>query len=399
MTLNKLTRVLFVISVGVFLFGSGFKLGQYQSVRSFTQTVSSQKEPIDFSLFWDTWKQVESKYVDKKKLDSQKMFYGAIKGMVASIGDPYTFFMTPEENKQSKADLEGKFEGIGAQLGLENGAIVVIAPLKNSPAVKAGVQAGDIITKVDGKSTKDWTLFQAVSKIRGEGGTVVKLALFRKDKEVEVAITRAEIKVDSVELTFEKDVAILKLTKFGDDTNAEWVKAASEIAKRYTAGTVKGMVLDLRDNPGGYLQSAVYIGSDFLPEGSLVVKQEAYDGTSEDYYVERPGKLLSIPVVVLVNKGSASAAEIVSGALRDYKRAKLVGEKTFGKGSVQEAVDLKKGAGLHVTVAKWIFPKGDWINDKGVEPDVTVENKIPEGNTLTRETDTQLDKAIETLVK
>ncbi len=398
MTVNKLTRALFILSIGVFLFGSGFKIGQYQSIRSLTQTIS-QKDALDFSLFWDTWRQLEEKYVDKKKLDPTKMFYGAIKGMVASVDDPYTFFLTPDENKQSKDDLGGKFEGIGAQLGLKGVAIVVIAPLKNSPAERAGVRAGDIIVKVDDKSTQDWTLFQAVSAIRGKSGTTVKLTLFRKDKDIDVSIKREAIKVESVELTFEKNAAVLKLTRFGDNTNAEWAKAVSEIEKRYRAASIKGMVLDMRDNPGGYLQSAVYISSEFLPEGKLVVKQQYYDGKSEDFTVDRTGQLLSIPVAVLVNKGSASASEIVAGTLQDYKRAKLVGEKSFGKGSIQEALDLSKGAGLHVTVAKWILPKGEWINGKGVKPDIEIENKISEGNTLTRENDAQLDRALEVLGK
>ncbi|MFN4212827.1 MAG: S41 family peptidase, partial [Microgenomates group bacterium] len=360
----------------------------------------SQAKDLDFSLFWDTWEKIEQKFIDKKKLDPKKMFYGAIKGMVASLDDPYTFFLTPEENKQSKQDLEGKFEGIGAQLGMKEGRIIVVAPLKNSPAEKSGVAAGDFINKVDGAPTKGWTLPQAVSKIRGPKGTKVTLTLERSGKEIEVTITRQEIKIPSIELSYEKSkVAYLKVNQFGETTNDEWDKAVIEVKKRWQKKEIKGLILDLRDNPGGYLEGSVYLASEFLPIGALVVKQESTDSLTKDYRVVRPGQLINIPLVILINKGSASASEILAGSLRDHKKATLVGEKTFGKGSVQEALDLKEGAGLHVTVAKWILPNGDWINSKGIEPDIKVENKIKEGETLTKKDDLQLEKAIEILIK
>lgn len=411
MTINRITKILLIISLVIFLFGSGFKLGEYTS-SSKRQNPKIQNSPydttrnqqdnnknLDFSLFWEVWDKLGQKFVDKTKLDAKKMFYGAIKGMVSSLDDPYTFFLTPEENKQSKDDLGGRFEGIGAQLGLKENRIVVIAPLKNSPAEAAGVKASDIIVKVDNESTEKWTLPQAVAKIRGPKGTKVKLTLSRDEKELVVEIIREEIKVASVELSFEKQAAILKLIKFGDDTNDEWDKAVSQIKRAWQRKEIKGMVLDLRDNPGGYLQGAVYIVSEFLAQGNLVVKQEYSDGSSEKYAVERRGKLLDIPLFVLINKGSASASEIVAGALRDYQRTRLVGEKSFGKGSIQEALDLKENAGLHVTIAKWILPKGDWINHQGVDAEIKIENKVKEGESLTRETDSQLEKAIEEIVE
>lgn len=405
MNLNKITKFLFILSLAIFLFGTGFKLGEYKASaykidRSLYNIVNYQNpKNLDFSLFWDVWNKLEKKFVEKQKLDPQKMFFGAIKGMVASLDDPYTVFLTPEENKQSKEDLEGKFQGIGAQLGLKNNRIIVVAPLKNSPAEKAGVKAGDIILQVDGQSTEKWSLPQAISKIRGPKGTKVKLTLLRKEKEFVVEITREEIKVPSIELTYEKGVAVLKLTRFGDDTNNEWDKAVSEITQKWKNGKISGLVLDLRDNPGGYLQGAVYIASEFLPYKKLVVEQQYSDGSSEKYLVNRQGRLLNIPLIVIINKGSASASEIVAGALRDHQRAKLIGEKSFGKGSIQEALDLKENAGLHITIAKWILPKGEWINHKGIKPDIQVENTLKEGNTLTREDDLQLEKAIKEVVK
>jgi carboxyl-terminal processing protease len=405
---KKITEILFILSFVILLFGSGYKLGEYHANQKKIERPAyniinvnnkATEKNLDFSLFWETWDKVEQKFIDKKKLDPKKMFYGAIKGMVASLDDPYTFFLTPEENKQSKDDLQGKFEGIGAQLGMKDNRVIVVAPLKNSPAEKAGVKAGDFINKVDDQPTKNWTLAYAVSKIRGPKGTKVKLTLERAGKELEVTITRDQINVSSVELSFEKNIAILKVNQFGENTIDEWDKAVFEIKNQWLKKEIKGMILDLRDNPGGYLEGSVYLASEFLPMGKTVVRQESTNLPNKDYKVLRQGELLDIPLVVLINKGSASASEILTGALRDYKRARIVGEKSFGKGSVQEAIDLKEGAGLHVTVAKWILPSGDWINSKGIEPEIKIENQIKEGNTLTRDDDKQLDTALEILLK
>ncbi len=404
---KRITDILFFLSIGVLLFGSGYKLGQYETSsspqnRSYTilNTVrtgsAAQLKNLNFGLFWQVWDDLQQKYVEKSNLDPQKMLYSAIKGLVASAHDPYTFFLTPDENQTSKNDLAGKFEGIGAELGMTDNRIVIVAPLKNSPAEKVGVRSGDYIDAVDGQSTKGWSLNQAVTKIRGKQGTNVKLTLDRDNKTFDVVITREQINVPSVELSYEQNIAYLKLNEFGDNTFDEWDKAVEEIAGKWEAHQIQGMVLDLRDNPGGFLDGAVYLASDFLPQGKLIVKQESTTPSeSKDYYVTRQGRLLNIPLIVLVNKGSASAAEILSGALQDYKRAKLIGEKTFGKGSVQEALDLNGGSGLHVTVAKWILPNGEWINGKGIQPDITVTNQIKAGNTLTRQDDKQLDAAIQ----
>jgi len=405
---KKITEILFILSFFVLIFGTGYKLGEYNANQKKIERPSynitnvenkATEKNIDFSLFWDTWEKVEQKFIDKKKLDPKKMFYGAIKGMVSSLEDPYTFFLTPEENKQSKDDLQGKFEGIGAQLGMKNNRVIVVSPLKNSPAEKAGVKAGDFINKVDGQSTKDWSLTYAVSKIRGPKGTKVRLTLERKGKEIELEIIRDQISVPSMELSYEKKIAILKLNQFGEKTIDEWDRAVFEIKNKWAKKEIKGMILDLRDNPGGYLEGAVYIASEFLPVGKTVVRQESTTIANKEYKVNRRGELLDIPLVILVNKGSASASEILAGALRDHKKAKLVGEKTFGKGSVQEALDLKDGAGIHVTVARWILPSGSWINGKGIEPEIKVENQLKEGDTQNRETDNQLDKALEVLLK
>lgn len=397
---NKLTNFLLTLSFVVLIFGSGYKIGEFKSRFSSSQpTVYSQQPKVNFDLFWETWNKLQERYVDQKKIDPKKMYLGAIKGMVASVEDPYTFFLTPEENKQTKDDLGGKFEGIGAQLGLKDNRIIIIAPLKKSPAEVSGIKPGDYINKVDDVLIINWTLSQTVSKIRGPKNTKVKLTLERNGKEIEVVIVRQQIIVSSVEVSYEKNIAILKVNQFGDNTNDEWNKAVKDIKNKWSNKQVNGMVLDLRDNPGGYLESSVYLASEFLPLGKLIVKQEATLYGDKEYRVSKIGLLMEIPMIVLINKGSASASEILAGALRDHERAQLVGEKSFGKGSVQEALDLSEGAGLHVTVAKWVLPNGDWINSKGIEPKIKVVNEIKDGNTITKETDKQLEKAIELLTK
>ncbi|KKQ38617.1 MAG: Carboxyl-terminal protease [Candidatus Roizmanbacteria bacterium GW2011_GWA2_37_7] len=413
---KKITDILLYLSIGIFLFGSGYKLAEWQIKNSardkLTYTVFNAKnnlpkdtkaENIDFALFWDTWEKVEEKYIDRGKIDPQKMFYGSIKGLVASVEDPYTFFLTPEENEQSKADLGGKFEGIGAQLGLKENRIVVIAPLKDSPAEQAGLLAGDFILKVDGASTEKWTLFQAVSKIRGPENSKVMLTVTRKNGDKDISIVRKEIKVPSIELSYEKingsTVAHIKLNQFGETTNSEWDTAAAEVSMKFEKKDIAGLILDVRGNPGGYLESAVYIASEFLPNGKTIVKQETTNSNDRVYTVRRDGILLDIPMNVLINQGSASASEILAGALRDHKRATLIGQKSFGKGSVQEALDLQDGAGLHVTIAKWLLPNGEWINGKGIEPEIAAENTPDEDNTLTDDKDAQLQTALEQVMK
>lgn len=406
MSIKSIRNFILILSLSLLVGGIGYNLGQRQvavSWKNFTPQVSvtNRTAPaplsgVDFSLFWDVWGRLEKSYIDKKALDPQKMVWGAISGMVASLGDPYTVFLTPTQQKETKEELGGQFEGIGAQLGIKDKKIVVVAPLKDTPAEKAGIRAGDWIAKVDGKDTAGWILPEAVSKIRGPKGTRVVLTIVHEgeEKPVEITITRDTILVKSVEWQEKKGIAYLKLSRFGDQTSAEWEKAVGEIVLSYQKGKVKGLVLDLRNNPGGYLSGAVYIAGEFLTLGTQVVQQEQTGGTRQTYSVDRQGKLSSIPMTVLINKGSASASEIVAGALRDHNRAKLVGETSFGKGSIQEAQELTGGAGLHITTAKWLLPKGDWINGTGIKPDFEV--KMDEKDATA---DPQLEKAIEILLK
>lgn len=359
--------------------------------------------PVDFSLFWSVWDQLSTKYVDKTKLDTQKMVYGAIAGMVAAIGDPYTVFLPPQQNRDSKEELNGSFEGIGAQLGVKDKRIVVISPLSDSPAEKAGVRTGDWVIKVNGKETASWSLPETVAKIRGPKGTAVVLNVLHggSDKPRDITIVRDTIVLTSVAWRLVsstssanlKPAILLKLDRFGDQTDPQWDLAVAGI-NGYLAtasGQVSGLVLDVRNNPGGYLAGAVYTGSEFLSSG-VVVKQQNYTGEVQTYSVNRVGKLLTVPMVVLVNQGTASAGEILAGALQAVQRGKVVGTQTFGKGSVQEAEDLPNGAGLHITTAKWLLSNGVWINGTGLTPDIKIENDEKDP---TR--DLQLEKATEIL--
>ena len=407
--INKIANVVLIFSAVLFLFGSGYRLGQHRLKQNNSSTgLAKADTTADMSLFWNVWDILEEKYVNETKLNKEKMVFGAIKGMVASLDDPYTYFMTPAENKESKDDLGGLYEGIGAQLGKKDDQIIIVAPLKGSPAEANGVLSGDAILEVNHKSTQGWTVGKAVNEIRGKRGTVVRLTLGRASDTVEVKIKRESIAIEPIELSYKTakdcsdsdcpEVAYIRVVQFGDQTNEKWDNAVVEVAQKWNTQGIHGLILDLRGNPGGYLESAVYLASDFLKQNTLIVKQVYSKSRSKDYRVTRSGMLYDIPVVVLIDQGSASAAEILAGALRDHSKAKLVGEKTFGKGSVQEAMDLNQNTGLHVTVAKWVLPKGVWINGTGIMPDEKVDNTIVETDTLTDATDNQLQKAIEIVI-
>ncbi|MBI4035937.1 S41 family peptidase [Candidatus Daviesbacteria bacterium] len=357
---------------------------------------------LDFKLFWDTWDLLYRSYVDKKAIDPSKLYYGAISGMVSALGDPYTVFLPPEQQKFTKDELNGSFEGVGIQLGFnKEKRLVVIAPLSGTPAQKAGIAPGDQIVKINDKETANITLPEAVNLIRGPKGTDITLTIFREgDADTKsFTLTRDTIIVKSVEVFFKdttsgKKVAVIKLSRFGERTEDEWQEAVSSLL----AANSDAVVLDLRNNPGGFLEGAVFIASEFLNGGNVVL-QENNEGVQASFKASRVGKLINIPMVGLINKGSASASEIVAGALQDRDRAQLVGEKSFGKGTIQEAQDLAGGTGIHITVAKWLTPNGRWVNDiQGLEPDVKIESPaVTESDKEDATKDPQLDKAVELL--
>ncbi|MEK7513271.1 MAG: S41 family peptidase [Patescibacteria group bacterium] len=399
MSLKQVRFGIIVVALMIISGGIGWNLGRRNSFKVY---VPSNKNSVDMGLYWQVWDKLHEAYLIKDNLKTQEMTWGAIKGMTAALGDPYTVFLPPVQNKATQEELNGAFEGVGIQLGFKDNQLAVIAPLVGTPAEAAGVKAGDFILKIKDekkgvdRDTGEITLPEAVELIRGPKGTEVTLTILRSgDSETkEVMMARDTIVVKSVELSWvgeDKKVALLKLTRFGGRTETEWEEAVKEINSQ----KAKGVILDLRNNPGGYLQGAVRYAGEFLPRGKVVVQQKNSQDKVESYSVDFNGKLLKEPLVVLVNQGSASSSEILAGVLRDYKRAKLVGEKTFGKGTIQEALDLGEGAGLHVTTAKWLLPLGQWVNEtKGIAPDEEVKND-PEKP----EEDLQLEKALEIVLQ
>ena len=358
----------------------------------------------DMSLMWKVRSALSDKFLEKDKVkDTNTLKYGAIEGMVAALDDPYTMYLPPEENKSANEDLTGSFAGVGISLGYKDKTLAVMSPLAKTPADRAGVKAGDLILKIVDKNKKldrdtaGISLDEAVKLIRGEKGSEVTLTLYRDGKTgtFDVTLVREEINVPAVELEWKesngKKVAWIKFYKFSEQVFTEWPLVVNKI-KAEKGDNYGGIVLDLRNNPGGYLQASVDAASDFLTDG-VVVKQESSSGITDTYTVDKTkGALVNDKLVVLINGGSASAAEILAGALKDHNRAKLVGEKSFGKGTVQETEDFKDGSGLHVTIAKWLLPSGKNIHKEGISPDVEVKSGDDP------KVDVQLEKAIETVL-
>lgn len=394
------------IFIAIIFFAIGFTLGRknFEVSKngiipkiSVTGQYPQKNYNVDFSLFWQVLDSLPGKYIDKSAIDGQKILYGAISGMVRSLGDPYTVFLDPKQNESIRSELSGSFDGIGIQIGFnKDKRLVVVAPIRDTPADKAGLRAKDLILKIDDKVTFDMTLPEAVDLIRGEKGTKVKLVLQHEgeDKTYEREITRDTINIKSVEVSYKGDkgdIAVIRVNRFGDKTDSEWDSAVGEILDKKS----RAVLVDLRNNPGGLLESSIHLGSDFV--GGTIVKQQFADGSVQDLSSDHSAKLAKIPLVVLVNGGSASASEIFAGAIQDKGRGKIVGEKTFGKGTVQDVVDYAGGSGLHVTVAKWLTPKGKNIHGAGITPDVTIKGEENTDITSEDTKDPQLDGALELL--
>ncbi|MBX4191202.1 MAG: S41 family peptidase [Candidatus Doudnabacteria bacterium] len=390
---------LFLAVLIVAVFGLGYATGSTKvKVNSENVKINKGNPPsnsADYSLLWDALNVINSRFVDRP-LDQQKLMYGAVSGLVSATGDPYTNFFTPEEAKKFDEQLAGTFSGIGAEVGKKAGNIEVIAPLDDSPAQKAGLLAGDIILEIDGESTTGMDVDVAVSKIRGAAGTVIKLHIQHKGSEEskDVSITRAKIEIKSVKTETKqingKKIAVIKMSQFGDDTAGLLDRAVDGV----TTGGYSGLILDLRNNPGGYLETAIKTIANWVDEGSVAVKEIGYDREEKGYRTDSPPRLKGMKTIVLVNGGSASASEIVAGALQDYKSATVVGEKTYGKGSVQELEPLGNDSEIKVTIAKWFTPKGRGIDKLGLEPDVKVELTADD---VKNDRDPQMDKALELL--
>lgn len=366
------------ILIAAIFFVLGYNTPAIASINNSPGDITSLNQPsgeetkTDLALFWRVWEKLEVNYVDEEKIDYQDMNYGAIQGMVNSLGDPYTVFMTPDESKEFSASLEGTLEGIGAELTVEEGNLIVVTPLRDSPAEEAGLLSGDIIYKVDGEITYEMSLFEAIMNIRGEKGTEVVLTIIRNnlDEPFDIPIIRDSIEIESVTSeSLDSGITYLSINQFNDKTLEEFNKAVSEML----LSDPQGLIIDLRYNGGGYLDIAVDLLSYLLPARSEAVKIKQRNSENETILTKGTPQLPNIPIVVLVNEGSASASEILAGAIQSHDRGIVMGTQSFGKGTVQEVEMFPDGSSMRVTIAKWFTPDEVNINDTGLTPDIIVE--------------------------
>ncbi len=391
---KRLTLVVFVVLVCSLSFLAGYGAGQRPLLVPVASAQTAQGSDLTekFKLFWEAWSWIDREFYDRAALDPTKITYSAIRGMLQTLGDPHTSFVDPQEREVSETQLRGGFQGIGAYVELTtDGKVRIVGPQEGSPAEAAGIRAGDVILQVDGKPIQGMNLIQAVSLIRGPKGTKVTLTLQREGEPetINLEVSRADIKVESVRArSLDHKVAYVRVSQFGQQTAKELRDAVQELSKE----SPSGLVLDLRGNPGGYLASAIDVSSLFLEDGVVLYELKS-NGERQEYRIKRGNVVTKLPMIVLVDKGSASAAEIVAGALQDHQRALLVGERTFGKGSMQSVHVLSDGSSIHVTVANWLTPKERPINGNGLEPDVPVKlPQQPEPGS-----DPALDKAVDML--
>lgn len=391
---------LFALALAGTAFYGGFYYGKSQlpsiyAIEGVGNKSLGEPDNIDFSLFWDAWKIIQEKFADRANLNKKEMVYGAIEGMVKSLKDPYTVFMEPQESKQFQDDVSGSFSGIGAEIGIRRDMLTVISPLEDSPAQKSGLRAGDRILKINETVTSDLTVNEAVSMIRGPKGTIVKLTISRatEDEIKEISITRDDIKIPTIKLELKNEkIAYIQLFNFGQTAPAEFRNKVMEILR----SPADRIILDLRNNPGGYLEVAQDLTGWFVDTGSVVAIEDFGNGVEPREYRSSGNSVLkNIPLVVLINEGSASASEIMAGALRDLRKVKLIGVKSFGKGSVQELASLREGASLKVTIAKWLTPSKKSIMNEGLEPDIKVEITKDDIENMK---DPQLEKAMEVIL-
>jgi carboxyl-terminal processing protease len=364
-------------------------------VPGLVDTQKQQTREQRINLLWEAWDILAREYISPQAIDEQKMIYGAVAGAVASLGDSHTVFVEPAPAAIIEQDMQGSFEGIGATVDMVDGKVVIVRPLPDSPALKAGLKAGDVIVAVDNQLLEGKTLSEAIGLIRGPRGSVARLRIARKDiaEPLEVAVTRDKVEMQIVESRLlEGGIAYLRLIEFNALSGDRVHAALGDLLRQKP----KGLILDLRGNPGGYLQMAIDIASEFLPRGTVVVSEQERDKPRREHRSQGVGLATEIPLVVLVDRGSASASEIVAGALHDQRRATLVGEKTYGKGSVQTTHRLADGSSLRVTIARWFLPKGQNLDGNGIDPDIAVtisKEDVAAGK------DTQIERALTVLQK
>ena len=358
-----------ILLVALFAVSTGSYYAGLQQVLGGREIAPDPEIQSEFKIFWEAWELVESEYVDESTVDQREMTYGAIKGMLSSLEDANTRFSDPVDAVHVEEHIRGSFEGIGVRVEMRDGHLTVVAPLEDSPGEKAGLRGGDIISKVDGTDIGSLSLGESVRLIRGPRGTKVVLTIVRAGQPpFDVEIERAEIKLRSVRGEMLGDIAYLKINNFNATSPDQLTSTMQELLAQEPVG----LILDLRNNPGGLLSSAVHVTSQFL-SGGVVLREERRDADPQVFAVQSGGIATEIPMVVLVNSGSASASEIVAGALQDTGRAVLIGEKTYGKGTVQTLNRLSDGSILHLTIARWSTPDDRLIEKVGLEPDIAIE--------------------------
>jgi carboxyl-terminal processing protease len=392
-------KIMGAIILSVCMLAIGYTAGNLVDINTdnVLDRLVSEKPQLD--LFWRVWNVMESEYVNAEEVDSKEQEYGAIKGLVDSYGDPATTFLTPEETETFNSTNEGKyFEGIGAELGYDNGYIIIVTPLEGSPAKEAGIRPRDVILSIDGEPvSKDDNIYEVVDMIRGESGSTVTLEVLHAGDidSTEIEITRGEITVPSMSVEFIDGIAHIDIARFTDATYLTWVNNWESIKSEVLENGTDKIILDLRSNPGGFFDAAVYVADEFLPGTEIVSIQEDGQGRQEEFRSSKGGDFVGKEVVVLVDAGSASASEILAGALQQQGVAQIVGEETYGKGTAQSIEDFSDGSSLHVTVFKWLLPDGTWLNrENPITPDLEIELTTDD---FTQGKDPQLDKAIEIL--
>lgn len=401
----KLSNLVIYVLTSLVIIGAILSIGIYIGYyhRSDIDKVSSviNKQPqtnttADFSIFWKAWNVLNEKSIYSDKTSDDERIWGAISGLASSLNDPYTVFFPPEEDKAFKEEVLGSFEGIGAEIGIKDKVLTIIAPLKDTPAWNAGLKPGDKVLKIDNISTENISENKAVELIRGPRGTTVVLTIVRvgENKTREISITRDRVQIPTIDAKLRNDgVFVISLYSFSENSPSLFRDALVEFIKSKS----NKLIIDLRGNPGGYLEAAVTIGSWFIDEGETILKEDFGDGRKDKIYRSRGPRLFNknLGIVVLVDGGSASASEILAGALREHGVATLVGDKTYGKGSVQELVKITEDTSIKVTVANWLTPNGNSISLQGLEPDYKV---IITENDIKNKLDPQLEKAVEILL-
>lgn len=392
-TPTTILLVTLFFALGVYIgFNQRPEINKVVNILGKETTVATQ---ADFSPFWKVWNDINEKHPNATKTSDQNKIYGAISGLVGSLNDPYSVFFNPDEAKSFEEDIQGSFGGIGMEIGMKEKVLTVIAPLKDTPAYRADIKSGDKILKIDNLVTSDMSVDKAIKLIRGEPGTTVKLTLFREgDKEPkEIKIIRDIINIPTLDTELRKDgIFVIKLYSFSANS-AELFRNA---LKEFSTSKSDKLLLDLRGNPGGYLDAAVSMSSWFLEGGKAVVTEDYGNNIKPKIYRSQGYNIFSdkLKFIILIDGGSASASEILAGAMQDYKKALLVGDKSFGKGSVQEVVTITPDTILKITVAKWLTPNGNSISEKGLTPDYEI---LLTKKDIENKNDAQLNKAVDLL--